>query len=268
MKASVICFALLAVSRVALGDDAKADVSSGTDIYETDRPGEVENPFTLPPGTTELVGYVVGANSPAREDVLGAGGSAIFMDTAVRLGIASRFEGVITTDTLLAATSPQSDGAASRTGFGYVTVVAKWNFLKEGTDEVSIALAPFIRLPLDRWIGGTSRSELGLIVPFDVDLDAGWDIQGSTGVIRSPGEGVRWKTLWESQMSLERSLSEKLKTYLELQSESGDGRQAWSTEFGITYRIASRVLLDLGGSVGIGHCSRGRMGYAGLGWPY
>jgi hypothetical protein len=101
-----------------------------------------------------------------------------------------------------------------------------------------------------------------------VDLEGGWELEGSTGVARMPGDGGKWNTSWENQVSLNRSLTTALTAYLELQLESGDGLPEWGTEFGITCRVTPAVLIDLGGSLGIGRNSRGRMSYAGIGWSF
>ena len=260
MRILAICLSLFVLLHAACGDDEKP----GSGAYETDRPGEVENPFTLPPGGVEWVTYLVAANAPAREDLFGSGGSAVFVGTAIRFGLARNLEGGVTIDGFLAANSRQGSG----TGVGYGTLLAKWNLMKGETGDSGIALAPFVRLPIERTIGGTSRVESGVIAPFGLELEGGWELQGSTGVTRAP-EGIsEWSTQWENQVSLERALTSKATAYLEIQLESGNGPPAWSTEFGVTYRLSPRALMDFGGSAGIGRDSRGRMGYAGVGWGF
>ncbi|MGD1032405.1 MAG: hypothetical protein ABSA05_14850 [Opitutaceae bacterium] len=53
-----------------------------------------------------------------------------------------------------------------------------------------------------------------------------------------------------------------------MELESGDGSPVWIAEFGVTCRPGARILLDLGGSAGIGKNSRGRTAYAGIGWRF
>ncbi len=56
-----------------------------------ERPGEIENPFTLSPGTTQIVSYVLAANPQAREnEEFGTGGSATILQTGIRFGLRSR----------------------------------------------------------------------------------------------------------------------------------------------------------------------------------
>jgi hypothetical protein len=268
MRASVACLSFLTLVAIARGADKELGSLTDEGVYETDRPGELENPFTVPPGGAEVVNYVVGMNAAAREDVFGYGGSAVFVDTAVRFGVANRIEGVVTLDSFLSANPPQGSAPGSDDGFGYTTLLIKWNFLRGAAGDFGVALAPFVRLPLDRAIAGASRSESGLIVPFDIDLEGGWELEGSTSVARAPEGTDEWSTQWENQMSLQRTLTAMLAAYVELDLESGDGLPAWGTEFGVTCQLNSRVLIDLGGSAGIGRNWSGRMTYAGIGWRF
>ena len=265
MKALIVCLLLLTLTNATCGADERVVPPSEGAAYETDRPGEIENPFTLPVGSLEIVDYLVGANGPAREDVFGGEGSAVFMDTALRVGLAPRVEALISVDSFLAENSLQ--GSRSESGFGYTTLAAKWNVLKDAEGDYGIGLAPFVRLPLNQSIGGTARPALGIIVPFEFDLESGWDLQGSTGIARSNESPRNWSTQWENQIGIERTLTNALVAYLELQVESGGGPTDWSTEFGINWRMGKRAVADIGASIGIG-ANRARMSYAGLGWLF
>lgn len=267
----LIAAALLSLSKFAAScradEDDKTSAVADDDPYEIDRPGELENPFALSPGQAESVNYIVAENAAAREDDFDTNASAVFLDTAVRFGVADRIEGVVSVDSFLTANVPPKRGGGSTSGFGYASLYAKWNFLADPKGEYGIALAPFVRLPLQESIGGTARSESGLIAPFEVDLEGGWELQGSTGVTRAP-DGKSWSTQNENEVELERKLKRGLTAYLEVELETGEGQPEWATEFGVTYQITSAVQADLGTSLGIGRASRGREGYAGLGWRF
>jgi outer membrane putative beta-barrel porin/alpha-amylase len=268
VKKWITCGLALTVLAAIHGEGLSSSPAGDESAYETDRPGELENPFAIPPGGAEVVNYLVGMNAAAREDSFGSGGSAVFLDTAVRFGVARRLEGVVTVDSFLAANPPEGGGSGAATGFGYATLIAKWNFLKTADGDLGIALAPFVRLPLARAIGESVRSASGLVVPFDFDLAGGWEVEGSSTISRTPTTGEDGSTQWENQASLERTLTPQLTAYAELQLESGDGPPAWATEFGLTCRCSRSLRLDLGGSVGIGQRARGRFGYAGVAWGF
>jgi len=206
-------------------------------------------------------------NAAAREDDFDSNASAIFLDTAVRFGLANRIEGVVAIDSFLNANIPPNRGAGSTNGFGYATLLGKWNFLADPKGEYGVGIAPFVRLPLQPSIAGTSRSESGLIVPFEVDLEGGWELQGSSSVARAP-DGRSWSTEYQNQAEVERSLSRQFTAYLELELEAGEGQPEWSTELGVTYQATKVVQIDIGTSLGIGRISRRREGYVGLGWQF
>jgi len=255
---TILCSLACLVS--AAGEGVVGASSQDEGAYETDRPGEVENPFTIAPGDAELVDYVVGLNATAREDEFGGNGSATVFDTAIRVGLANRVEAELAVDTLL------DSGTAS--GVGFATVLAKWNFMRSDDGEFGLALAPFIRLPVNGAIGGTSSSEAGLAVPFDIDLEGGVELEGSASVTRAPEEPLGLGTQFEMQVSLQRGLTTRLGAYVELQLQSGDGPPEWAVESGVTCRLNPRCSLDLGGSEGVGRAPHALMAYAGMGWRF
>lgn len=271
VRGTFLAIGLFSLSVLAASGRADADDKTNTvpddNSAEADRPGELENPFTLAPGKTQLVNYLVAMNAAAREDEFDTYGSAVFMDTAIRFGAMDRIEGVVSVDTFLTANVPAARGGGSTSGCGYTSLFAKWNFLADPKGEYGIALAPFVRLPLQRAIGGSSKSESGLIVPFEVDLEGGWELQGSSGVTRAP-DGRSWSTEYENQIELERTLVHGLSAYLELELEAGEGQPAWGTEMGLTYQANNSIQVDLGTSFGLGRVSHGRECYAGLGWRF
>ena len=265
LKVLATCALLLTVTIATRGDDEGGISASEGGAYETDRPGEIENPFTVPVGGLEIIDYVVGENAPAREDAFGGEGSAVFMDTTLRVGVAPRVEAILSVDSFLAENSLQ--GSRPDSGFGYMTLAAKWNVLKDDEENCGIGLAPLVRIPINRSIGGTARPELGVIIPFEIDLERGWDLQGSTGIAHSPEGSRDWTTQWENQVSIERRLTNALVGYLELQAEAGGGSTSWGTEFGLNWRVSKRAVADIGASIGIGK-NRARTSYVGLGWRF
>jgi hypothetical protein len=259
---------IFAIAFAARGEGSHPGPAGDAGVYDMDRPGELENPLTVPAGHAELIDYAVGANAAAREDAFGTGGSAVYLDSNLRFGVTDRWEGDLILDTFLHSTASDDDGPASSGGAGYATLQAKWNFLKSKTGDFAVGLAPFVRLPINRRIGGSAQSALGLTLPFEVDLENGWELDGSSSVSRLPSDSGDRPTQWENQASLERALTTRLKAYLELQLQVGDGPPLWAAEFGLTWRLSRSLLVDLGTSLGLGRNSQGRIVYSGLGWSF
>jgi len=238
---------------------------SDDDPFEMDRPGELENPYALAPGQALLTNYVVAINAAGRDDEFNTEASAIFLDTAVRYGLFDRVEGIVALDTFLKANVPDSGGGSTE-GLGYATFTAKWTVLKDPQGEFGVGLAPFVRVPLDHGITGSNRLAEGLSVPFAVDLEGGWDLQGSSSVARTPTGEASWSTEWENQVEIERALTRRLSVYTELELQVGGDLPAWAAEFGIACRFTRTLQGDLGTSLGLGRNAHGRQGYLGLGW--
>lgn len=256
----------LAVTARAAEPASVSTVDEG--VYDMDRPGELENPFTVPPGHAELINYVVAANASAREDAFGTGASAVFLDSNLRFGLADRWEGNVIVDTFLHSKPSDDDDPASSGGVGYATLQAKWNFLKSGSGDFAVGIAPFVRLPINRRIGQSSQAAIGVGLPFEVDLENGWELDGSSSVSRLPSDSTDRPAQWENQASLERALTTRLKAYLELQLQVGDGPPLWAAEFGLTCHLTRSLLVDVGASLGLGRNSQGRLVYTGLGWNF
>jgi len=267
-RPSIVYSALLALAASALAAEPSTAPTVDEGVYDMDRPGELENPFTVPPGHAELINYVVAANASAREDAFGTGASAVFLDSNLRFGLADRWEGNVIVDTFLHSKPSDDDDPASSGGVGYATLQAKWNFLKSGSGDFAVGIAPFVRLPINRRIGQSSQAALGVGLPFEVDLENGWELDGSSSVSRLPSDSSDRPTQWENQASLERALNTRLKAYLELQLQVGDGPPLWAAEFGLTCRLTHSLLLDVGASLGLGRNSQGRLAYTGLGWNF
>jgi len=236
---------------------------------ELDRPGEVENPFSLSPGTAQLVSYVLAANGQAREDEdLGNGGGAVILQTGVRFGLPPGWEGQIFCDSYLNAIDKGPDGddpGRARAGLGSVTLRAKAQVLGNSSSEDGLALVPFVRFSIDNALTGSAGAEPGLIVPFNVDLEHGWELQGSTGLTVGHGDDGGHVIDWETQMSLEWHFATRWSVYVEPELDVGEGQPRWAMEQGFTVFLSRRWQLDLGFNTGLNRHSNGRFGYIGSG---
>jgi hypothetical protein len=249
---------------------ASTPTSSGNQLSaeELDRPGEVENPFTLSPGTVQVIGYVLAANAEARgNEDLGTGGSATLLQTGVRMGLFPSLEGQIFSDTYLRATDEGEDGddpSHSATGLGSVTFRVKAQMFGDINSEDGWAVVPFVRVPASKGLTGQRGAEPGLIVPFDMDLDHGFEIQGSGGLTYGFGDDGGRAYDWESQASLEWHPSSNWSIYAEPELDVGEGRPRWALEQGITLSLGKRTQLDVGFNTGLASSNRSHFGYIGM----
>jgi hypothetical protein len=246
--------------------DGPAEPSSAEEL---ERPGEVENPFALGPGMAQIVGYVLAANAEAREnEELGTGGGVVILQTGVRFGLDPGWEGQVFADTYLNAIDKGPDGddpGRSRAGLGFLVLRAKVQLFGNGASEDGLALVPFVRFPLNRALTGRAGAEPGLILPFDVDLYRGWEIQGSTGVTFGHGDDGGRAADWETEMSLEWNFAPHWSVYAEPELDVGEGRAQWAMEQGVAVFLTRAWQVDLGFNAGLGKNAKARFGYVGLG---
>jgi hypothetical protein len=254
-----VAWGLAALTLITVGHGDEPDAP-----YEMDRPGDVENPFVIPLGRAQIITYGLGANGSGRESQeLGEGGSAVVVQAGVRFGLGNQWEGQIFTDTFLSAKSGEDGPAANQAGLGFVTLRAKLNLID--TDDLGIGLVPFVRLPVDKDLAGGSGAQTGLLAPFAADLGHRWDLEGSTGIVRSPEEKKQTAT-WESQAGPEWGLAPSWSVYLEGEIEIGQGSPEYALEAGVSHSFSRWLQADFGGNNGLGHAAKARFFYAGLAW--
>jgi hypothetical protein len=236
---------------------------------ELDRPGEVENSFGLSPGTAQIVGYFLAANTQAREnEELGTGGSTVVLQTGVRFGMSPGWEGQVFADTYLNAIDKGPEGndpGKSKAGLGFMTLRAKWEVLGDGTSTAGLALVPFVQFPTNHALTGQTGVEPGLIVPFNIDLNHGWEIQGSTGVTLGHGVDGGHAADWETQTSLEWHFAPHWSVYVEPELDADEGQPRWAMEQGFTLLLTRAWQVDLGFNAGLGRNANARFGYCGFG---
>lgn len=239
---------------------------------ELDRPGEVENPFALGPGTFQVVTYLLAANAAGREtNDLGSGGSAVLLQSGVRFGVGEGWEGQVFTDTYLNAAERGDDGddpVTSRAGAGFLTLRAKWAFYQSADGDAGLALVPFVRFSLNRALTSQTGAEPGLIVAYDVDLGHGLELQGSSGVAVGRDDGSGREVSWENQAGVDWEFRPRWTAYLEPELEVGPGVPAWALEGGVSWQASRAWQLDLGYHRGLGPNAQGHFGYFGVGYSF
>lgn len=239
---------------------------------ELDRPGEVENPFALGPGTFQVVTYLLAANAEGRAgNDLGEGGSAVLLQSGMRFGVGDRWEGQVFTDTYLNAAEradDPGDPGRSRAGLGFLTLRAKWQCYGSADGEAGVALVPFVRFSLNQALTSQAGAEPGLIVAYDVDLEHGFELQGSSGVAVGRGDGDGREVTWENQAGVEWGFRPRWTAYLEPELEVGPGFPAWALEGGVAWQASRAWQFDLGYNHGLGRSARGHFGYLGAGYAF
>jgi len=267
---AVLSFALVLAARMAAAPELANPAIPPAE--ELDRPGEVENPFALGPGTFQVVTYLLAANADGREaNDLGAGGSAVLLQSGIRFGVGDGWEGQAFTDTYLNAADRGDDGddpGKSRVGAGFLTLRAKWQFYQSAEGDGGLALVPFVRFSLNQALTSQAGAEPGLIVAYDVDLEHGFELQGSSGVAVGRDDDGGRAVSWENQIGLDWEFRPRWTAYLEPELEVGRGVPAWALEGGVSWQASRAWQLDLGYNRGLGRSAHGHFGYLGAGYSF
>lgn len=267
----VLASALLGVAALATSPHLHSDPEDASSAaYEIDRPGELENPFSIPAGGAQFISYLLAANGEGRDDAgLGSGGSATALQTGLRIGLGADLEGQVFADTVLNESDRGPDGddpGVSRAGLSDVTLRLKWTLLAADDGESGFGLAPLVRLPINGALEGSSSAVVGVVLPFNFELGRGFEVEGSTAVSRGPGDDGGHASDWETETSLEWQFAPRWSLYWEPEIDVGEGRPAWAMEQGITFDATKRVEIDLGCNTGIGSNAAAHFAYLGVGW--
>jgi hypothetical protein len=236
------------------------------EAWAIDQPGEVQNPFTLSAGQGQSLAHVLWLSEAAREGAgLGEGGEAVVTTVLIRFGVVDRCEAQVAIDTFLSARS----AGKIRRGVGRVTLRPKWNIVADPVREYGIGLAPFVRLPTARSLIGHTRAEPGIVFPFSVDLEQGWEIEGSLGALRERDDGGG-ETEFEGTLQAEWQARPRLRLYLgtEIEMERRQRQAEWAVEAGCTIGLNVVWHLDLVCNLGLGEERKARSLYIGLGWNW
>jgi Putative MetA-pathway of phenol degradation len=212
---------------------------------QPDRPEVTESARLVPPRTVQLeTGVLVSrqrtAGLPA-ERIVGA-------EADLRIGVARQVEVNIEGDPFVRVRGPRDD-----TGAGDITLGVRYR-LVEGVEErpwpPSVAVKPYVKLPVAGEPIGTGRVDFGLLLlasfalPADVELEVN---AGAAGIGQTDGRGYRPQAILSAAAT--RDIVGPLEGFLELfftSREQGDVGSHLALNAGLFYRVTSAFAVDVG----------------------
>ncbi len=214
----------------------------------SDRPDATESPFTVDAGHLQIETSVA---AYSRVDAVTTEWNAAPVN--VRVGLRSDFElqflfdGCLQSRTSASATAP----AATRTGFGDVTLRAKYNCWGNNGGSSAFGVLPFLKLPTNSGGVGNRSLEGGLILPVSFSFDV-WSVSAMTEIecVRNSADDG-YAAVWTNSLSIGRELSSKLAAFAELASTAGDGGHVFAFDCGLTYAVHADLQLDCGANFGL-----------------
>lgn len=252
LRERITSFTVALLVALPVGVGAQASRAPASPALSTDRPGNTENPFTIPLGQVQAEFDLANLERNARA---GVQASRIEVGSVnVRVGVAPNVDLQVRVAPLVQDRVRVGAGAVeSSTGIGDITFRAKVNIFGNDGEPTALGLIPFVSLmPTGE---GSRRSRLGVIAPFSMVVGGGWDLGTMVVIGREPRdreEGHRGFV--ESSVAASHELSGAVKGFIELwNAVAAEPLVGWqsSANGGITWALGDSMQLDGGVNVGL-----------------
>jgi len=223
----------------------------------TDRPDQTESAYTVDAGHFQLemdfVSAVFDQNRSGGGDAQTTGwGTSLNL----KVGLLNNVDVQFVLEPYATVTEKDRPAGTQDTssGFGDFQTRVKVNLWGNDGGKTALAVMPFVKWPLPESSLRNGKTEGGVIVPWAVELPAGWGLGGITEFdFVSDGGGGR-ETEYFNTIALSRDLIGNLGAYLEFAAlvtpESG-GRWRGQVDLGFTYGVNENTQLDFGCNFGV-----------------
>ncbi len=142
------------------------------------RPGIGEPACTISP---HRLSVEVGAAAWERDDQPGSRTDLVTIaDTLIRAGVADDTEISIGWSPFLSQRTRDAGGVTRARGGSDVTLAVKHNLRNPGGDAFSMAIEPYLSLPVAGAPGGAGDWGAGLVVPMSLDVGGGFSLQSTS----------------------------------------------------------------------------------------
>jgi hypothetical protein len=224
----------------------------------TDRPDQTESPYTVDAGHVQLEWDL--ANATFDRDRSGGGDVSTRAygvgGVNAKIGLLNNVDLQLVLDGHVSSrvTDRVAGTVARDSGFGEMQTRLKINLWGNDGGRTALGIMPFAKWPLPKSGVRNGEIEGGVILPFSMDLGAGWGLGAQTEVdIVSDGlNGHDFE--YFNTLTVGRDLFGSLAFYLEwaalVTPESG-GEWQGQVDLGFTYGIGDNTQLDLGCNFGV-----------------
>lgn len=257
---------LLLLPALMMGADDRAAVQPALSAtlrpMRTDRPDFTESPYTVDAGHVQFEADFVNHATDREAGVRRTGWGVLPFN--LRFGLTPELEmGVFVSSWQRETERPPLGASVTRSGFGDVTLRAKWNaFGNEG--GTAFGVIADISFPTAENDLGDGRAEGAMILPVSWDLAEGWGLSAMTAVASaSDGNGVR-RVQWINSASLERELTHTVAVYAELVSMARIGPHVAYFDFGATWAATPDLQFDAGINWGLSRAGDDLQAFVGV----
>lgn len=241
------------------GDRAAAPVRELT----TDRPDATESPFTVEPGHVQLE-MDFANHTRARQAGTPTVGREI-APFAVRCGLTPNLEaGVQVVPFRSEREALPGGGHETRSGRGDTTLRAKLNL--QGNDGAATAWGVIVdlKLPTGSRALTNGKSEGAVMFPFAFGLPAGWSGGAMTSAALLYSDRGRYRPVWTNTFTAGHAIAGRVRGFLELTSETGDGGHVAMFDCGLTRSLGTDAQIDGGLKIGLSRAAPDLTVFAGI----
>lgn len=223
-----------------------------------DRPGIGTPACTMSPGRTSLevglASWTLDRNSDERED------SFLFGDTLIRRGIAEHAEVQVGLTMLgTARTRDRTSGEISRqTTVGDLTVALRRNIQNPDGDGFSLALMPFVTVPVGKSPIASDRWAAGVLVPSTFALSDAVSLEATTEFDAEPDEEGHGRHFAASEVlgatfALTKALSATAEYQVLVDLDPDDKHVEHLSGLSLGWMPSERLQLDIGANFALDH---------------
>jgi hypothetical protein len=224
----------------------------------TDRPDQTESPYTVDAGHVQFEWDL--ANASFDRDRSGGGDVASraygFAGVNAKVGLLNQVDLQLVLDGHVSArvTDRVAGTVTKASGFGEMQTRLKMNFWGNDGGRTALGIMPFVKWPLPTSAVRNGELEGGVILPFGMDLGAGWGLGVQTEVdFVSDGAGSHDFEYFNT-VTVGRELIGALAFYLEFAARvtpATGGAWQGQLDLGFTYGLGDHMQFDLGCNFGL-----------------
>ena len=274
--------ALLGAAGIAQADDGAAPTPdrSGFTLFNpapdsalrslcTDRPTKSTGPCTVDAGHIQVESDIFNATFQRTGGV--TTDTYLFTNPTVKLGLLNTLDAEVNIAPVETVRTHGGGADGALTGIGDLFARLKWNLIGEDGGDVSIALAPYVKLPTARHGIGDGAVEEGLILPVQVTLPAGWSLTVDPEVDAlkdqtGNGRHLNYSGLVSFSHAVSKTLTGSAEIWTDVnQDPSGTVRQ-YSVDLGLSWipQKAPNLQFDGGVNIGLNDATPGAQVYLGV----
>ncbi|MHC4955752.1 MAG: transporter [Planctomycetota bacterium] len=273
---------LLAVAALALmAGPARADSPSqrGYHLFKpvpkdqmrplsADRPDATESTQTVDAGHVQLeIDIALYLRDRARftEDTF------VFGATNLKFGITHNIDLQLIWSPYVRAKTRATDFTEKEEGFSNLVVRTKFNLWgNDGDSTTSMALLPFVIVPLGSESVGSDNVQGGIVIPFAMDLPQSWGLGAQVGfdVVRNDADDGH-RLDFTQTVVLGRDIVGRLAGFVEFLSVvPAEGDWFGTVNIGLTYAVNDNVQLDVASFIGVNSAAPDFAVFTGLTWRF